>query len=132
MLHKRTVVALLSWSCAACAHGPSAAETIPKLSAALDAEVRSESENAENSALVSEVSKSRHLEGMSRSELAQKLGAGDPCSEHPICAERGFGPDDRYFEVGRESDVYLRHRPALIVGFSRFGKVNRTYVLRVE
>ena len=42
----------------------------------------------------------------------------------------GFESDDWYYEIGRESGNYVRHRPALILGFGRFGKVERTFVLR--
>jgi hypothetical protein len=124
-------LALISLSLA-CARGPTAAETLPKLRTAIDAEVASEAQNSENSALVDAVADRRHLEAMTRSELSDKLGPGEPCRLHPVCEERGFLPEDRYFEVGHQGAVYLRYRPALIVGFNRFGKVDRTFVLRVE
>ena len=114
----------------ACAHGASAAETLPKLRAAIDGQVSSPEQNAQNSALVTQVSDDKQLHGLTRIEVSDKLGAGDPCSRHPICGERGFEGDDWYYEIGREGSEYVRHRPALIVGFSRFGKVERTFVLR--
>ena len=64
------------------------------------------------------------------------MGKGDLCSRHPLCSEQGFQDDDWYYDVGTQNPApnatYLRYRPALIVGFSRFGKVERTFVLRVE
>ena len=114
----------------ACAHGPSAAETLPKLRAAIAEQVSSPEQNAQNSALVTEVSDGKQLHGLTRIELSDKLGAGDPCSRHPMCGERGFEGYDWYYEIGREGSEYVRHRPALIVGFNRFGKVERTFVLR--
>ena len=116
---------------AACTRGPSAAETLPKLRTVMVREVATADDNADNSALVDQVSRAKHLHGMTRTELADQLGPGEPCSRHPICAERGFADSDRYYEVGRPGG-YVRYRPALIVGFSRFGKVERTFVLRVE
>ena len=125
------VVALLGL--AACASGPTAQETLPKLRTAIDSEVRSPEQNAEHSALVEQVSQAKHLHGLTRVELEEKLGVGEPCSRHPMCTERGFDPSDRFYEVGKPSDAYVvRYRPALIVGFSRFGKVERTFVLRAE
>jgi hypothetical protein len=127
----RTIGTLACALLTSCAHGPSAAETLPKLAAALDAPVESPAQNGANSALVEQVSNDKFLHQMTRGEVAQALGReGEPCSRHPICGERGFDGEDWYYEVGREGASYIRHRPALIVGFSRFGKVERTFVLR--
>jgi hypothetical protein len=115
----------------ACAHGPSAGETLPQLAAALDAPVESPNQNSENSALVERVSDEKFLHQLTRGEVAKALGReGEPCSRHPICRERGFDDEDWYYEVGSEGSTYVRHRPALILGFSRFGKVERTFTLR--
>jgi hypothetical protein len=115
---------------ASCAHGPGAEQTLPQLHAAIDAPVESSEQNAKNSALAEQVSNDRQIHGFTREELSEKLGAGDPCQRHPICAEKGFDAEDWYYEIGREGGSYIRHRPALIVGFSRFGKVERTFLLR--
>jgi hypothetical protein len=120
----------LLYACAG--QAPSAQETLPRLKSALDAPVASAEQNKQNSDLVVQVSENKQLEGMTRLEVEAKLGKGVPCSEHPICRERGFFEDDWYYEVGREGSTYLRHRPALILGFSRFGKVERTFVLEVK
>jgi hypothetical protein len=115
----------------ACAHGPGAGETLPKLASALDAPVESTAQNSENGALVERVSSEKFLHQLTRGEVAKALGReGEPCSRHPICAKRGFYDEDWYYEVGSEGSTYVRHRPALILGFSRFGKVERTFVLR--
>ena len=132
---KRSRLATCALSCflLACKSGPSAQETLPKLRAAMGATVESPEQNDENSALTQEVSEQRHLHGLTRLELEQRLGPGDECSRHPICAERGFDPNDVYYEVGKASEAYVvRYRPALIVGFNRFGKVERTFVLRTQ
>ena len=97
----------------------------------MEREVATADDNADNSKLADQVSRQRHLHGMTRTELAEALGPGEPCSRHPVCAERGFSGSDRYYEVGRPGG-YVRYRPALIVGFNRFGKVERTFVVRVE
>jgi outer membrane protein assembly factor BamE (lipoprotein component of BamABCDE complex) len=116
---------------AACAHGPGASETLPRLAAALDSQVDSSAQNQDNGALVERVSNEKYLHGKTRGEVAQALGReGDPCSRHPLCSERGFDSEDWYYEVGTEGSSYVRHRPALILGFSRFGKVERSFVLR--
>jgi outer membrane protein assembly factor BamE (lipoprotein component of BamABCDE complex) len=110
---------------------PSAQDTLPRLKNALDEPVSTPEQNKANSDLVVQVSELKHIEGMSREDVEQKLGKGSPCSEHPMCTERGFYEDDWYYEIGTQGSNYVRHRPALIVGFNRFGKVDRTFVLEV-
>lgn len=101
------------------------------LKTALDREVRTPEQSAKNSELAEDVSSERMLHGLTRDEVGERLGHGDRCQRHPLCRERGFEDDDWYFEVGRESESYtVRYRPALVVGFNRFGKVERTFVLR--
>jgi len=122
---------LLTTVCtASCAHGPSAEQTLPQLRAAIETPVESAEQNARNSALVEQINNDRQIHGFTREELSEKLGAGDPCHRHPICGERGFDAEDWYYEIGSEGTSYIRHRPALLVGFSRFGKVERTFLLR--
>jgi hypothetical protein len=117
----------------ACAAGPSAQETLPKLKLAISSDVSSAAQNAENSALAEQVSQGKHLHGLTRVEVDERIGAGEPCARHPICAERGFDAEDRYYEIGRAAgEGYVRYRPALILGFSRFGKVERTFLLRAQ
>lgn len=123
-------ISLALLSIAGCAHGPGPEQTLPELQRAIAAPVESAAQNARNSALVTQVSDDKQLHGLSRGEVSDKLGEGDVCSRHPICSERGFDGNDWYYEVGREGGSYVRHRPALVVGFSRFGKVERTFVLR--
>jgi hypothetical protein len=123
--------ALLSWVGSACAGGPTAQETLPKLKSAIDTEVSSPQQNDELSVLVEQVSEGRHLQGLTRSEVVERIGSGERCDRHPICTERGFEANDSYYEVGKPSASYtVRYRPALIVGYNRFGKVERTFVLR--
>lgn len=117
----------------ACASGPSAQETLPRLKTAIGSEVSSPEQNEEHSALAERVSEGRLLHGLTRAEVDERVGSGDPCSRHPICAERGFESDDRYYEIGQPGATYnVRYRPALIVGYNRFGKVERTFVLRAR
>ena len=126
----------LSFSCllfAACAGASApAAETLPRLREALNAKVSSPEENKRNSALVEQVAEDELLQGMTRDEVAQQLGKGEPCSRHPLCDEQGFLPEDWYFEVGEMGDAYTFARPVLIVGFDQWGKVARTYNVRIE
>jgi hypothetical protein len=111
---------------------PSAQETLPRLKSALVEPVSTPEQNKQHSDLAVTVSEEKHLHGLTRLEVEEKLGKGDECSSHPICKERGFYEDDWYYEVGREGTSYVRHRPALLVGFNRFGKVERTFVLEVR
>src|SRR5687767_8974619 len=75
---------------------PSAQDTLPRLKNALHEPVSSVDQNKANSDLTVQVSELKHVEGLSRLEVEEKLGKGDECSEHPICKERGFYPDDWY------------------------------------
>ncbi len=118
--------------CAACTKAPSAQETLPKLRAAIQSPVDSAEQNAQNSTLVDLVSSEKQLHGLTRSEVEQQLGRGDPCSRHPVCGERGFFGEDWHYEIGQLGGGYVRARPELIVGFNRFGKVERTFVLRAQ
>jgi hypothetical protein len=111
---------------------PSAQETLPRLRSAIDEPVSSPEQNKQHSDLALQISEEKQLHGLTRIELEEKVGKGAQCSAHPICNERGFYPDDWYYEIGREGSSYVRHRPALIVGFNRFGKVERTFVLEVR
>jgi hypothetical protein len=111
---------------------PSAQETLPRLRSAIDEPVSSPELNKQHSDLAILVSDEKHVQGLTRLELEQKIGKGALCSAHPICKERGFYPDDWYYEIGTVGSSYVRHRPALIVGFNRFGKVERTFVLEVR
>lgn len=128
----RAILLLPLLLCACGGPAPSAQETLPRLRNVLNEPVSSVEQNKQNSALVVQVSELKHLHGKTRLELEEQLGKGRNCSEHPICAERGFFAEDWYYEVGTEGSSYVRHRPALIVGFSRFGKVERTFVLEVR
>ncbi|MFT3924988.1 MAG: hypothetical protein QM778_20805 [Myxococcales bacterium] len=120
----------------ACAKKPTAYETLPQLRQAIEEPVTSPEQNQRHSQLVQMVSEEGHLEGLSRTDVEAKIGKGDVCSKHPLCSQQGFMDDDWYYEIGTASEgpdaSYLRYRPALILGFNRFGKVERTYVLRVE
>jgi hypothetical protein len=120
----------------ACAKKPTAQETLPQLKAAIAAPVSSPEQNREHSELARLVSEEGYLEGLTRDEVAAKIGPGDRCSRHPRCGEQGFESDDWYYEVGSADTgpqpIYVRYRPVLIVGFNRFGKVQRTYVLHVQ
>lgn len=121
---------LLAGLTVGCAHGPGPEQTLPQLRAAIAAPVESPDQNAQNSALVERVSSEKQIQGLNREELASRLGQGERCQLHPMCRDKGFYDDDWYYDVGRQGGSYLRGRPALIVGFSRFGKVERTFVLR--
>jgi hypothetical protein len=128
----RALSLLLFLACACGPPPPSAQDTLPRLKNVLQEPVSSVEQNKRNSALVVQVSEYKHLHGLTRLELEEKVGKGKSCADHPLCSERGFDPEDWYYEIGTEGSSYVRHRPALVVGFSRFGKVERTFVLEVQ
>jgi hypothetical protein len=118
---------------AACApKGPAATETLPKLRDVLQQPVTSPEQNKANSELVETIAEEGHLLGLTRIEVEKKIGKGDDCATHELCQKQGFDDTDWYYEVGTEGEGYMRLRPALIVGFDRFGKSVRTYNLRVD
>lgn len=103
-----------------------------RLSDAIQAPVSSPDEAAENSRLVQQVVEEGLLEEMTRDEVSAAIGRGDDCSRHPRCAENGFEDDDWFYTVGTMGDGSAGVVPILIVGFDRFGKVTRTWNLRVH
>ncbi len=111
---------------------PPASETLPRLRDAIAAPVESEQQNLDNSALLEQIAEAHQLDRMPRAELSNRIGRGDKCSRHPLCAELGFGPEDWYYEVGQMGETYQRARPILIVGFNRFDVVERVHTRRVE
>jgi hypothetical protein len=129
-MHTRCLPLLLLAACAP--KGPAATETLPKLREALTQPVTTPEQNKANSDLVELIAEEGHLLGLTRLEVEQKLGKGDDCATHELCQKQGFDPTDWYYEVGQMGEGYMRLRPALIVGFDRFGKSVRTYNLRVD
>ena len=118
---------------AACApQGPAATETLPRLRDVLSQPVTSAEQNKANSELVEIIADEGHLLGLTRIEVEKKIGKGDDCATHELCQKQGFDDTDWYYEVGTEGQGYMRLRPALIVGFDRFGKSTRVYNLRIE
>jgi outer membrane protein assembly factor BamE (lipoprotein component of BamABCDE complex) len=96
------------------------------------APVASSDDTVRHSQLVENVVEADVLEGMTRDEVRAKIGAGDPCSRHPRCAENEFEEDDWFYTVGEMGESDAAQAPILIVGFDRFGKVHRTWNLRTH
>jgi hypothetical protein len=96
--------------------------------------VQSRQQRKQHSRLVEKALESDALQGMTRTEVKQTIGRGDPCSRHPRCAEHGFAGDDWFYTVGRMGTQGgdPGPLPLLIVGFDRTGRVNRTWNLRVH
>jgi len=115
-----------------CASTPPASETLPRLQRAMSEPVQNEQHNRDNSALLEQVADAQHLDGLTRSDVIGAIGKGDLCSRHPTCGEKGFDGEDWYYEVGAAGPTYLKARPVLILGFDRFGKVVRTYTMRID
>lgn len=124
---------ILLLSLTGCAHGSaSGQDELEKLRSAIAAPVSTPEQNTQNSELVERVAETDLLQGLTRDQVAEKIGRGEPCSRHKLCGEQGFEDDDWYYEVGQMGEGYARARPVLIVGFDRFGKSTRVYNLRIE
>lgn len=130
----RATLALVVCFLAACGGGPQVNrdDTLRRLSDAIQAPVASPEEAQDNSRLVEMVVEEGLLEEMTREEVSSKIGRGDDCSRHPRCAEAGFEDDDWFYNVGQMGEGAAGAVPILIVGFDRFGKVTRTWNLRVH
>ena len=107
-------------------------ESLRRLSDAIQAPVSSPEEAQQNSNLTETVVEEGFLEDMTREEVSEVIGRGDECSRHPRCAENGFEDDDWFYTVGQMGEGAAGVTPILIVGFDRFGKVVRTWNLRVH
>ena len=90
------------------------------------------SQNEDNSRLVQQAADDGVLQGMTREEVAQKIGAGEPCARHRMCLEQDFLDGDWYYEVGALDSPYSRVKPVLILGFDTAGRVQRTYNMRIH
>lgn len=103
-----------------------------RLSDAIQAPAGSPEEAQENSRLVEQIVQEGLLEDMTRPEVQEAIGRGDPCSRHPKCAEQEFQGDDWFYTVGQMGEGRAGVLPILIVGFDRSGRVTRVWNLRVH
>ncbi len=107
-------------------------EALPKLRAAIEKNLSSPEEAAENSRLLEEILDDNVLNEMFRHEVEEAIGRGDPCSRHPRCAENGFESNDWFYHVGQQGEGRTGAVPILIVGFDTSGRVVRTWNLRTH
>lgn len=105
---------------------------LSRLRTAIESQVSSPEQSAELSRTVESVLQTESLTELTRDEVQDAIGRGDPCSRHPICAEQGFKGDDWYYAVGQAGEGHAGALPELIVGFDRTGRVSRTWNLRIE
>ncbi len=118
---------------AACGAVPmSRDEALPKLRTAIQKNLSTPDEAAENSRLVEKILDDGVLNEMFRHDLEEAIGRGDPCSRHPRCAENGFSDDDWFYTVGQMGEGRTGAVPVLIVGFDTSGRVTRTWNLRTH
>ncbi len=103
---------------------------LTELKAAIQEPVNSREEANEYSVLVEDAADS--LRGLSRNEVAAKIGHGDECATHPRCQELGFNDDDWFYAVGQIGHGYGGPVPILIVGFDRESRAWRTWNLRTH
>jgi hypothetical protein len=130
----RAFVAFSLFACLASACGPSIppAETLQSLAAVMNEPVDDADESARFSQKVQSVVENDSLQNMSRQEVEDAIGRGDPCSRHPRCIDNGFDGDDWFYDVGALGEGYPGPVPILIVGFDREGKVVRVWNLRTH
>ncbi|MAQ14839.1 MAG: hypothetical protein CMN30_08590 [Sandaracinus sp.] len=107
-------------------------QTLRNLQEVMNEPVDDADESARFSQRVQEVVESDALQNMSRPEVQELLGRGDPCSRHPRCMDNGFENDDWFYDVGALGEGYPGPVPLLIVGFDREGKVVRVWNLRTH
>jgi hypothetical protein len=114
--------------------GPSIppAQTLQRLSAVMNEPVDDADESAQVSQQVQQTVESDALMDMTRLEVEEAIGRGDPCSRHPRCMDNGFDGDDWFYDVGALGEGYPGPVPILIVGFDREGKVVRVWNLRTH
>lgn len=68
--------------------------------------------------------------GMSRAEVAEKIGQGDDCARHSECKRQGYFDQDWYYTMGSQGSNFAP--PVLIIGFDQFGRVERTWNMRTH
>jgi len=127
-----TLVLLATGFAAACGPSIPPAQTLQSLSAVMNEPVDDAAESARLSQRVQRAVESDALMDMSRLEVEEAIGRGDPCSRHPRCMENGFDGDDWFYDVGALGEGYPGPVPILIVGFDREGKVVRVWHLRTH
>jgi hypothetical protein len=118
---------LMAFACG----GPqdSGAYLLGNLKDAMERPVETEERSLRHSRLVQDVAEADLLANKTRLEVQEAIGRGEPCSRHPQCQERGFDPNDWFYQVGREGPAKI---PLLIVGFDHTGHVNRTWYLKTH
>ena len=134
---ERTRSVLLAAAVAACA-GCGARQAVPEghwekqLAQAIGSQVASREQNLQNSRAVEQALAEGALEDMMRFQVQSAIGRGEPCHAHPECAENGFLPDDLFYTVGSGDEERIGKLPVLVVGFGNYGRVVRTWNLRVH
>ncbi|MFW6049639.1 MAG: hypothetical protein ACODAU_00615 [Myxococcota bacterium] len=130
-LHLLATVVAVALLSGACTHvgSESRDNLLSNLRGAMNRPVDTEERSRGHSRLVEDVVQSGVLQNMTRGEVAEAIGRGDPCSRHPKCAELGFEGDDWFYQVGAMGGVQA---PILIVGFDHTGQVVRTWNLETQ
>ncbi|MFW5875818.1 MAG: hypothetical protein ACOCXM_03715 [Myxococcota bacterium] len=121
----------LALSSAGCATvgGESRDNLLSDLKGAMARPVDGKERSRAHSSLVEDVVETDLLQGMSRGQVAEAIGRGEPCSRHPRCDELGFEGNDWFYHVGPSRGA---RSPILIVGFDRTGHVVRTWNLKTH
>ncbi len=130
----RAIASLLLLLPIVLACGPSIppAQTLASLAEVMNEPVDDADESARNSQRVQAVVENDSLMNLSRPEVEELIGRGDPCSRHPRCMENEFDGDDWFYDVGALGEGYPGPVPILIVGFDREGKVVKVWNLRTH
>lgn len=109
--------------------GESRGNLLSDLHSAMARPVDSKERSRAHSSLVEDVVEADLLQNMSRAQVAEAIGRGDPCSRHPRCGKLGFKGNDWFYHVGSSGGA---RSPILIVGFDRTGHVVRTWNLKTH
>ena len=127
-----TLLLLAAGFVAGCGPSIPPAQTLQSLSEVMNEPVDDADESAQVSRQVQQAVESDALMDMTRPEVEEAIGRGDPCSRHPRCMENDFDGDDWFYDVGALGEGYPGPVPILIEGFDREGKVVRVWNLRTH
>jgi len=135
MKQSRVVWALVlacAGSSLACGASVPRDQLISNLHQAMQEDVPDAAASANHSRVVEAALDENALDGLSRDEVEERIGRGEPCSRHPRCGEHDFRDNDWFYEVGHSSEGFGSALPLLILGFDRAGRVDRTWSLRIN
>jgi hypothetical protein len=97
----------------------------------LDVTIRSDDQDAEHWALARRVVDDKLLVGLSRADIAARLGPGQRCDGPWRCGD-GLDGDDWYYEVGKLPLSMAGGTPVLLVDFDAAGTCIATRTVHTQ